>query len=558
MGAQAQVQHAKSSRDRGRSEQEEQQLIMSAKVPWSCLYPGHAYEGTVTSSRTNGVHVILDAGYTGLIPPHLLLPSERWQLKSGSRIQAFIVGKNRDTRKLSLSLAPPEERIRALKELVADGLTPYTARVTSVTAAGVFMDMGFERQGLLRASVAEASMGKAWQELQRGQELTVHPVQVNRATGHVSLSLQPASKPVLTWRKSADGQTPYQGSVRAVMESKVLVDIGASCLASLPLSGEAFPFAAGDVVTVYVTQKSGYHMSLRVSLTPDASPRIGRADVVADGKTRYEGLIDGRLPGGHASVDFGCEDSGILRASDPYLQGKAVVLHRPVEVYVLSKGRTLELSTVPASTPRILWQDLRADGVTPYRGVVVHVTSHYTFFDIGCEVRGLLLTEQEHGDQHTLTPGEEVTVYVWFKKREKAYVSLGPRSAPGVQLEDLTVDGITPVYGTVTSVHSLGAWVDVGCEVLGLLRRQEGKAGDVAAAAAAAGVAAVLPDDLTPGATLEVYPQHRNLISRKLSLATAPAPSARVPCSKLSEGAVYDGVVQAVKYGRSLWTSAVK
>eukprot|EP00971_Amphidinium_carterae_P278267 5523938-Amphidinium_carterae.2 len=68
----------------------------------------------------------------------------------GDRVSAYLVAKNRDTGKVSLSLEPPREVIKPLKQLILDGREPYIGCVTAINSIGAFFHLGFERQGLLR------------------------------------------------------------------------------------------------------------------------------------------------------------------------------------------------------------------------------------------------------------------------------------------------------------------------------------------------------------------------------------------------------------------------
>ncbi|CAE8625599.1 unnamed protein product [Polarella glacialis] len=358
------------------------------------------------------------------------------------------------------------------------------------------------------------------------------------------------------------------------MDGFAVVDIGCESEGTLPLSAEEqLNLEAGMKLTIYVVRRWRRAKRLFLARTPLARALSSLDDFVADGQTPYRATVVGG-PNGDGSylLDLGCEDVACLPASDPLVVTSSVPLIAgkvlPL-VYVIAKQRfngTLNVSSERRSSPRERMAALVADGVTPYEGVVLRRNSSGTVLDIGCEAPGLLLAGGERGASirsaskesgsapsalllpatdidAELPVGARATVYVWHKSTHsgRVYVGLDPRPKPAMRLEELPVDGITLLEGMVTKVSDRGVFVDVGCELLGLLSRSEMDADDNRL------------DRLRAGDLVQVYARRRSAAFGRLSLALDPEVMARLRVSEVRGGgtATYPGVVVSVQYGKA-------
>eukprot|EP00931_Biecheleriopsis_adriatica_P088787 TRINITY_DN63022_c0_g1_i1.p1 TRINITY_DN63022_c0_g1~~TRINITY_DN63022_c0_g1_i1.p1 ORF type:complete len:526 (-),score=88.80 TRINITY_DN63022_c0_g1_i1:11-1588(-) len=476
-------------------------------IPWSSLNADGVtpWPGVVLSNRDFGVIVALSRSQHGLVAADEIEKGSADKVVNarGNPVTVYIKRKSQDTRRMKLSFQAGDSPVQRLDRLICDGRHPYDGVVTSVASFGIFVDIGFERPGFLpsRSLPVDAPIP------QLGETLTVYATQRRWRNGRFELSLQPLEAPRLMLEQlAADGRTPYQGVVKAVVDGVAVIDIGFEVEGTLLVPGESeqHELHPGKGLTVYVTRRMRRARRIFLSKVPRLRPLISFDDVVADGQTPHVGTVLGGPHGdGFFLVDIGCEDVACLPASDPRVQAASegampplVMGEKLASVYVQAKQHfngTLIVSTVRRHAPRERMSAVAADGVTSYEGIVTKRTSWGTFLDIGCEAPGLLLAGKEQSTKDATGPGgtallcpranvEEVlptgstaSVYVWHKSipSGRIYVGLDPRPHPAIRIDELPVDGVTELTGTVTKVSDKGAFVDVGCELLGLISRKE-------------------------------------------------------------------------------------
>eukprot|EP00930_Biecheleria_cincta_P040228 TRINITY_DN27579_c0_g1_i1.p1 TRINITY_DN27579_c0_g1~~TRINITY_DN27579_c0_g1_i1.p1 ORF type:complete len:454 (+),score=50.14 TRINITY_DN27579_c0_g1_i1:87-1364(+) len=226
---------------------------------------------------------------------------------------------------------------------------------------------------------------------------------------------------------------------------------------------------------------------------------------------------------------------------------------------------TLIVSTVRRSYPRERMEAVAADGVTQYDGIVIKRNDWGTYMDIGCEAPGLLLAGQERrfgkfwmdsepqtggqGPAALLSAEENIArklplgacspVYVWHKsvRSGRIYLGLDPRPERGTSLDDLAVDGVTPIAGMVTKNSDRGVFVDVGCELLGLVSRKEMDVDDRSL------------DKLSAGDVIQVYARRRSAAFGRLALGLIAESRPRIKASAVIADVHYQGVVVSVQHG---------
>ena len=253
----------------------------------------------------------------------------------------------------------------------------------------------FLTSALVRGFVQEADTN-----LECGHELTVYITDKQSKSGRVTVALEPSSLPRQSWEDIvADGQTPYSGIVRRILESGVLVDIGYDSFCFLPNSQmhSNQSFSVGQQLTVYAVQKRISTGKVSLSVERRGRPLEPLEDVSCDGRSPYRGIVRSINEFG-LFVDFGCSVVGLLDEDydDPSLIQKQSSL-KPGDVITvypickdLNNGRvylSLKKRDVPIAS---VW-DLAADGQTPYSARVVSVHGKDCTMDLGADTRGLLM-----------------------------------------------------------------------------------------------------------------------------------------------------------------------
>mmetsp|Transcript_22914 Transcript_22914/g.71373 ORF Transcript_22914/g.71373 Transcript_22914/m.71373 type:complete len:135 (+) Transcript_22914:49-453(+) len=118
--------------------------------------------------------------------------------------------------------------------------------------------------------------------------------------------------------------------------------------------------------------------------------------------------------------------------------------------------------------------------------------------------------------------------------------SIDPSEVGLKPVEDLVTDGQTGYYGYVKAKNDLGAWVDIGCDRVGVLWRNYFQGDDWAAIEA-----------LSVGEPVLVYVLRRNPVNGRLLYTLKPSPTPRKSVAEvrgcLGE-ATYDGTVYHVKH----------
>jgi len=471
-------------------------------------------------------------------------------LEVGDQCIVYVISRQRDTGKINLALSPTATPRQRLHQIVADGRTPYQAKVSNISPFGTFFDIGTEQQALL----SEEHGGLAG-TFEVGQEATIYIVSKRHDNGKLLCSMHPDTIPRQPRRNLvADGRTPYTGVVTSVNPRiGAFLDLGCDASAVLPLrdlgmgSGAMGADAAeeaeaqvmalhpGEHVTVYVTQYSQHTGKVAVSLKPLSRALVPWKDIVADGQTRIDAVIVNKTKFG-AFVDIGCSHMGMIPARDVEDADvfDSLRIGQKVPVYAYTKSRDtgkISLRLTRAPRPRERWEAILCDGQTSYEGMVIHSSWYGVFVDIGAETNGRLAAPPEGPSADTqladLRPGDRVTVYVIEKHADsgKVTLSLDRRDTPLIHWKDIVVDGQTAYDGFVRSTSSRGAYVDIGCDRAGLLPRIPYELGE---ADASEGLAAEDLTQLPVGTAVQAFVLRRNPANGRLILSLTPSPVPRL------------------------------
>ena len=328
---------------------------------------------------------------------------------------------------------------------------------------------------------------EAQTDVKCGSELSVYITDKQSKSGKVTVALVPSQLPRRSWEDIiADGQTPYDGVVRRIMEFGALVDIGYDSLcflpnAQVPNKSAANTFSIGQPLTVYAVQKRVSTGRVSLALERRARPLEPLEDVPCDGRSPYRGIIRSMNEFG-IFVDFGCSVIGMLDEdhSDAALMQKQSSLRTGdvITVYPICKdvgnGRVY-LSLKKREVPiRSVWE-LAADGQTPYLARVVSVHGKDCTMDLGADTRGLLTrstlsTSPQEGFRE-LEIGDVVQVYIQRRNSTTGSLtlSLAPSPVRRISSEEILADlkrDSSKVYeGEVYCVQHGHIFLDIGSEL---------------------------------------------------------------------------------------------
>lgn len=440
-------------------------------------------------------------------------------------------------------------RRRPLSTIVADEWTPFEGTVTRLLDSGsAVVDFGSERPGIVPKRGHFGAEAADLEGLRPGAQTTVYVSNWTAGREKVILSLRRRHAPRSQLSAVvADGHRLYDGIVHSTAEFGAFVDIGAELLGLVPASEMSMAGVrpeVGDRIPVCVTSKSLDTWKMNLSLQRRAVPLRRLADLVADGRTPLQGSVLSVTPEVGAFVDIGFSRPGLVP-----LRELSASPHPPlttgdlVTVYVVQvqkdRGR-ISLALRPSVLSARPYDDIVADGQTPYVGVVRCNKDFGALVDIGCETLGILLARSstEPGKVLSLQVGSQVQVYVVQRRRAqgKLILSLERESRPLEQISAIVCDGQTPYDGRVVEKNTYGVFVFFGCEIVGLL---DCKAGTVEAQAL---------DDLNMGDAVTVYLTIKNMEKGYVHLSLHPREQRIMPVAELIADCrtPYDGIVKSV------------
>ncbi|CAE7180472.1 rpsA [Symbiodinium pilosum] len=291
-------------------------------------------------------------------------------------------------------------------------------------------------------------------DLQRGSELTVYITDKQSKSGKVTLALQPSHLPKQSWEDIiADGQTPYNGVVRRILDSGVLVDIGYDSLCFLPNShlpnnSATDNFRLGQHLTVYAVQKRV--TTGRVSLALERRPR----PLDCPWKT-------------YPATDH--DDPALLKRQSTLKAGDMITVY-PI-CKDLSNGRVY-LSMKKREAPILSVWDLSADGQTAYPARVVSVHGKDCTMDLGADMRGLLTRSSAPMEGYKeLEIGETVQVYIIRRNSGTGSLTLSLTPWPFRKVSvaetfaDFQRDNLKVYDGEVYCIQHGHIFLDIGSEV---------------------------------------------------------------------------------------------
>ncbi|CAJ1398943.1 unnamed protein product [Effrenium voratum] len=334
----------------------------------------------------------------------------------------------------------------------------------------------------------------------------------------------------IPWGKLvADGVTPQPGIVLGVKDYGALIALSQTQKGLVP-SAELppEPLELGQPVTAYIKFKTfeAQRLNLRLAEASGAQKRL--TSLCCDGRSPYQGTVTSLAPFG-VFINLGFERTGFLpqRSCDQDLQQGDTVT-----VYAIMKhwrtGR-FELSLTPLPTARRPHKLLAVDGITPYQGVVGAVVGSAAVVDIGFDVQGTLLMEDNE-----LQPGDELTVYAvrhWGRKR-RLFFARTPRLKPLLSVAEVVADGQTPYWATVVSGPTFDFFeLDIGCADLAKLPLSD-------PAAKPAG------RELLAGDKLQVFVQMKQEFNGVMVVSSERRKTPRTKASALlTDGTPYPGIV---------------
>ncbi|CAJ1333837.1 unnamed protein product [Effrenium voratum] len=287
----------------------------------------------------------------------------------------------------------------------------------------------------------------------------------------------------IPWGKLvADGVTPQPGIVLGVKDYGALIALSQTQKGLVP-SAELLPepLELGQPVTAYIKFKTFEAQRLNLRLAPASGARQKRlTSLCCDGRSPYQGTV----PLGRR------EPSGAVGAAD-----------------VAASGRL----------------------ITPYQGVVGAVVGSAAVVDIGFDVQGTLLMEDNE-----LQPGDELTVYAvrhWGRKR-RLFFARTPRLKPLLSVAEVVADGQTPYWATVVSGPTFDFFeLDIGCADLAKLPLSD-------PAAKPAG------RELLAGDKLQVFVQMKQEFNGVMVVSSERRKTPRTKASALlTDGTPYPGIV---------------
>lgn len=446
-----------------------------------------------------------------------------------------------------------KQHVMPLSAVTADGWTAHVGRVVSRAAFGVFVDFGCERLGLLPLRGTNATSKDTLDALVLGEPLSVYIASRNLDTGKINLSLEPVMKPRIRMSAViADGRTRYEAQVANVASFGIFVDIGTELLALLPYSGSrnegAIGLSVGDHVGVYVIEKRKDTGRLVCTLEPAAVPRQRCIDIVADGQTPYNGLVDAVCSKVGAFVDIGYDAKVVLplrRTIVAPADARVAALQpgEEVTVYITttSPQGKVSVSLTPTAAPLLPLASVVADGQTVYPGIVVGKAEFGAFVDINCSHQALLPVHDvaDIAAWDEIQVGSHLSVYVLSKSKDtgKMSVSLRRTERPRLPWDAIVCDGQTPYDGTVISKSWYGVFIDICCECHGRLVIREGQAGTDERLA-----------KLRPGDIVTTYVVEKQPDIGKVKLSLDPRDRALIQCRDLVvDGQTpYEGIVSHI------------
>jgi len=368
------------------------------------------------------------------------------------------------------------------QHLLVDGVTPVHGLVQSVCDFGTLISLGGGYQGLVPSDeLTERGLAGTTSAIpfRHGDAVIVYVVGRNDDTGKIKLSLQPLNEPLNNrHRLVCDGRHPYSGVVKSMAKYGAFVDIGFHRpgllpTASLPARQTASMLQVGDKLTVYVTRIDAKTGRFSLALDPCRRALIGFEAVVADGQTPYQGTVMGRHGEG-VLIDIGCEMMAWMAASCEDMP--ELSFGSTHAVFVVNKARSsrrLYVSLRRRTKPLSRMQDVVADGQTPYQGTLFGAVRNggHWLVDIGCEELAFLPASDPLLLGGCPSSGNAVTVYVTTKQKfaGKLVATSVRRSSPLERITACIADGCTPYAGIVLEHTPVGTFVDIGCNVMGML-----------------------------------------------------------------------------------------
>lgn len=148
-------------------------------------------------------------------------------------------------------------------------------------------------------------------------------------------------------------------------------------------------------------------------------------------------------------------------------------IHQETQAGILDKRTRLRTVSVSSSaqfsSKRVPLIAVVVDGARAYDGRVVELLEQGALVDFGCQRQGFLPAAAVRG---AIEVGAAVTVYPQRKQLVAGRVTLA--LAPGERSWTVpAADGVTALNGTVEAVGPAGAYIDLGCERVGLLPAEE-------------------------------------------------------------------------------------
>ncbi|CAE7228551.1 rpsA, partial [Symbiodinium necroappetens] len=369
-----------------------------------------------------------------------------------------------------------------LSSFVVDQWTPHEGIVVDRLQSGALLvDVGCEVPGMLPAVGYFASNADELDQLSPGDRVTCYACCKYLESKKLFLSLHRREVPRERWKKViADGQRPYEGVVQRLAPFGVFVDLGTEVPGLLP--NEQLPSElhckVGDAITVYVVSKRPDTTKLDLATSPRSHALRRWIEIPGDGRTPHKGTVLGFLEGRGAFIDMGFERPALLPMAVIEAQEEQTDLKCGSEltVYITdkqSKSGKVTLALAPSTLPKRSWEDIIADGQTPYDGVVRRKFDYGALVDIGYDSLCFLPNPQvpKNSASNSVSVGRELTVYAVQKRMNTGRVSLSleRRAKPLEDLQDVCCDGRSPYRGIVRTVNEFGLFVDFGCSVVGML-----------------------------------------------------------------------------------------
>ncbi|CAE7041367.1 rpsA [Symbiodinium sp. CCMP2592] len=367
-----------------------------------------------------------------------------------------------------------------LATFVVDQWAPHEGIVLDRLQSGALLvDVGCEVPGMLPADGYFASKTDELDQLSPGDSVTCYACCKYPESKRLLLSLHRREVPRERWKKViADGQRPYEGVVQRLAPFGVFVDLGTEVPGLLPNDQlpQALPCKVGDAIMVYVVSKRPDSSKLDLATSPRSQALRRWIEIPGDGRTPHKGTVLGFLEGRGAFIDMGFERPALLPMAVIEAEKADLKSGSELTVYITdkqSKSGRVTLALAPSTLPKRSWEDIIADGQTPYNGVVRHTFEFGALVDIGYDSLCFLpnLQVSKNSASNSVTIGQELTVYAVQKRMNTGRVSLSlqRRAKPLEDLQDVCCDGRSAYRGIVRTVNEFGLFVDFGCSVVGML-----------------------------------------------------------------------------------------